>query len=945
MSFDLREWQVIPGNWNRLNEILGLLGSQEIPGLVVTASGVLSRNTDVTSSSFGDITLNYDATQFDESPAGTLHIQHFHTLATESTFVGVDTEDGGANYDTHVGYQAGKANAAAHNIFIGAEVAKDNVEGFANTAIGNYNMLNASGPVTRNTAIGYYNQLNLLSYNNYSSASGNTSIGAFCASNAKTALFNEAIGYYALYTNRYGHGNCATGYRTLYKLDAIERVITAFADAGGGNTTVTVDDTTGLSNGVNIRITGTTNYDGPYTVANFVGSTFDIVKAFVADDAMGYITIMWEASANVAMGGDTGYNTTTGAQNVYMGFECAYSNQTGMRNIFIGYQAGYNEMGSDKLYIENSDSVNPLIYGEFDNDLVNINGQLNVISTSTPQFTLTNGATTATFALDAGGDLTIAASGGDISFGNENLTTTGDITAETINTNNIISIGTELDIRTTSISFDNTLVDVDLVDGNLITTGQGIFGNLDVDTLNLNGNVISDSTGTISFADDHVTTTGDITASHYNNLKIDLTGTRNIFLGETSAGDSITSGTDNICMGTAAGNALTSGVENFFFGYNAGLVTTTGGYNFGLGVAAGAYITGGSFNTGVGRTSIYGVGNGSGNVGIGYKALWGVAGNNPNYNTVIGSFAFGGTNTSKSGSENTILGYRAGNLLVSGSGNVFLGYMAGGQELGSNKLYIDNSNTTTPLIYGEFDNNLVRIGGHLELIDNNKIKLGTGKDVEIYYDNANLVIDSSIIAASDLNIQCGTDKTLELQETVWKDINIGGVNLARPAASQPDEDEFVDEGGSDTGITTLAFAVGEKASSSLEMQHDYKEGTNFVVHVHWQGIAAPTGTDNVQWRLTYVLARDGTTLDSATIVDSPDTVFDTQYECKRTDIVTIDGSTAGVNGGAVLIGDQLLFTLERVAATGDAYAGDALIATVGIHYEIDTLGSRQILIK
>ena len=770
MSFDLREWQVIPGNWNRLNEILGLLGSQEIPGLVVTASGVLSRNTDVTSSSFGDITLNYDATQFDESPAGTLHIQHFHTLATESTFVGVDTEDGGANYDTHVGYQAGKANAAAHNIFIGAEVAKDNVEGFANTAIGNYNMLNASGPVTRNTAIGYYNQLNLLSYNNYSSASGNTSIGAFCASNAKTALFNEAIGYYALYTNRYGHGNCATGYRTLYKLDAIERVITAFADAGGGNTTVTVDDTTGLSNGVNIRITGTTNYDGPYTVANFVGSTFDIVKAFVADDAMGYITIIWEASANVAMGGDTGYNTTTGAQNVYMGFECAYSNQTGMRNIFIGYQAGYNEMGSDKLYIENSDSVNPLIYGEFDNDLVNINGQLNVISTSTPQFTLTNGATTATFALDAGGDLTIAASGGDISFDNNNLTTggTGEFTGGLLAGAGDVVIDTENQILNdsssdTSLNWNSRTLNASggtdvILDWNI--AGLADFGNSDIITAEhgrFDGGLVDSSSrgsiyiegralydtdvdisvdwenrklyadggadaildwGTVGLADfgnSDITTTGDITASHYNDLKIDLTGTRNIFLGETLAGDSITSGTDNICMGTAAGNALTSGVENFFFGYNAGLVTTTGSYNFGLGVAAGAYITGGSFNTGVGRTSIYGVGNGSGNVGVGYKALWGVAGNNPNYNTVIGSFAFGGTNTSKSGSENTILGYRAGNLLVSGSGNVFLGYMAGGQELGSNKLYIDNSNTTTPLIYGEFDNNLLVVNGDLEI--------------------------------------------------------------------------------------------------------------------------------------------------------------------------------------------------------------------------------------
>ena len=43
--------------------------------------------------------------------------------------------------------------------------------------------------------------------------------------------------------------------------------------------------------------------------------------------------------------------------------------------------------------------------------------------------------------------------------------------------------------------------------------GLGSFGNLDVDTLNLNGNVISDSTGTISFSNDNITTTGNITAN------------------------------------------------------------------------------------------------------------------------------------------------------------------------------------------------------------------------------------------------------------------------------------------------------------------------------------------------------------------------------------------------------------------------------------------------
>ncbi len=46
--------------------------------------------------------------------------------------------------------------------------------------------------------------------------------------------------------------------------------------------------------------------------------------------------------------------------------------------VFIGFEAGYNETGSNKLYIENSNSTTPLIYGEFDNDLVKVNGQLEV---------------------------------------------------------------------------------------------------------------------------------------------------------------------------------------------------------------------------------------------------------------------------------------------------------------------------------------------------------------------------------------------------------------------------------------------------------------------------------------------------------------------------------------------------------------------------------------
>jgi hypothetical protein len=193
----------------------------------------------------------------------------------------------------------------------------------------------------------------------------------------------------------------------------------------------------------------------------------------------------------------------------------------------------------------------------------------------------------------------------------------------------------------------------------------------------------------------------------------------------------------------------------------------------------------------------------------------------------------------------------------------------------------------------------------------------------------------------DLEINCGTQKTLKLTEGVWKDLFVGGAQLNPIPAFAPDLETFDDEGGTDTGIITLAFAVNESASGSFEIQHDYKEGTDVSFHIHWQGKAAPTGTDNVKWELTYTFTRDGQTLDAPTTI-AIETPFDTQYQVVRSTFPTISGSTGGNNGGPLQIADQMLIKVERVAAAGDAYLGDALVATAGLHYQVDTLGSRQI---
>ncbi|MGD0342362.1 MAG: tail fiber domain-containing protein, partial [Bacteroidales bacterium] len=66
------------------------------------------------------------------------------------------------------------------------------------------------------------------------------------------------------------------------------------------------------------------------------------------------------------------------------------------------------------------------------------------------------------------------------------------------------------------------------------------------------------------------------------------------------------------------------------------------------------------------------------------------------------------------GSNNVIIGHYAGSNMVTGSGNVFIGYKAGFNETGSNYLYISNSQTSSPLVWGDFSNQIFKINGSIE---------------------------------------------------------------------------------------------------------------------------------------------------------------------------------------------------------------------------------------
>lgn len=149
---------------------------------------------------------------------------------------------------------------------------------------------------------------------------------------------NISMGYNSLSENTSGNKNLAIGYRSM--LDNIS-----------GTHNVALGFNTLLSN-----VNGTSN-------------------TAIGSEAMEYNT---QGFDNTCVGFRAGNMLTNGKRNVFIGSNTGFKNATGSDNVFIGYNAGYNEEGNKKLYIENSNTTSPLIYGDFDEDLLNFNAQVGI---------------------------------------------------------------------------------------------------------------------------------------------------------------------------------------------------------------------------------------------------------------------------------------------------------------------------------------------------------------------------------------------------------------------------------------------------------------------------------------------------------------------------------------------------------------------------------------
>ncbi len=396
---------------------------------------------------------------------------------------------------------------------------------------------------------------------------------------------------------------------------------------------------------------------------------------------------------SVFIGEGAGYNDDlTGNNNTFIGYSTGNSNITGYRNTANGYEAlSRNTTGHD-----NTANGNIALYS-------NTTGHNNTASGYSSLYSNTTGYNN-------------TASGRSALYSN----TTGNY--NTANGNSALYYNTTGYNNTASGSFalsSNTTGDDNTASG---------YGALRYNEANSRSTAIGYHA---MYNADNRTTGRDTynTAIGYDALRgsetpADNTGGYNTALGDQTM-YSNTTGNFNTAVGQDALYSNTTGSLNTASGRSALSSNTTGDDNTASGSSALRSNTTGNDNTASGSLALRSNTTGNDNTASGYMALY--SNTTGSANTVYG---FGANYFNQGGSNNVTIGYQAGfgTTAHNKSGNVFIGYKAGFEETLDNKLYIENSDATTPLIYGEFDNDRIGINENAPSANFHIKQVGTGEE-------------------------------------------------------------------------------------------------------------------------------------------------------------------------------------------------------------------------
>jgi hypothetical protein len=325
---------------------------------------------------------------------------------------GMNTTTGGNN--SFLGYEAGRENIGGNaNTFVGNLAGQLFTSGVGNVFMGvqsGYNFLNGNYNIFIGSVAGAGFQFPV----GATGGQNNVAIGTGSGFRLATGNNNVFLGNLTGVFNTSGNSNVFLGFKSGYSNSTGAQNVYVGENSGYYNSTGSQNVFIGLESGKNNTIGGANAFLGWNSgLNNSQGSNnaFFGLAAGYSNTTASYNTFLGfsagvanqTGASNTYIGSNAGHSNQSGTMNVAIGESAAYSALTGNYNTIIGDEAGYNLTGgsgnvfigtgaganestvSNRLYIENSaaDKNNALIYGEFDNNVLALNGSVG-IGKSTP---------------------------------------------------------------------------------------------------------------------------------------------------------------------------------------------------------------------------------------------------------------------------------------------------------------------------------------------------------------------------------------------------------------------------------------------------------------------------------------------------------------------------------------------------------------------------------
>ena len=174
--------------------------------------------------------------------------------------------------------------------------------------------------------------------------------------------------------------------------------------------------------------------------------------------------------------------------------------------------------------------------------------------------------------------------------------------------------------------------------------------------------------------------------------------------------------------------------------------------------------------------------------------------------------------------------------------------------------------------------------------------------------------------------------TLSGAATAFNDLVVNPA-IGKLGATAPEWVDF------NTTFSALAFdaARDEFVTFTIQMPHDYKEGSDIYAHVHWTSQTA-AGTNRVTWKLDYAWANLSSALTTTGNLSASEITTGAAHSMIAYEHVITPLGT--ISGTGKTLSSIITCRLTRVGSGGsDSYGADADLLSFDLHYEADAFGS------